>query len=231
MLVMSQPITRIYDNESLALDVVSELKKNGFASDSIHVVAASRVKASDSDDGVVAEVANVGVTKDAAAAYADGVRKGQVVVSVNPNFGTARRATAILDKFNPIATPVSEAGSNTAKEQTLAEATPLSSRLNWSVLMNDPTPLSTKWNWPVLSDKATPLSDKLGASVLSDNATPFSSWLNVRVLSDDATPFSNWLKRPVLSDNPTPFSSWLNVRVLSDDPAPLSNWLHWPTKS
>ena len=237
---MGQPITRLYANESTALDAVSELKNSGIGGDSVNVVSPSDAKAATagSDDGLAAAVEKGGVSKAAATLYAERVRGGGVVVTVNPHFGSARRAITILDSYNPIDSGVSEevthsVSKSAANGQSAVydDPTPLSSKLNVRVLLDDPAPLSEYFKWPLLSEKATPFSDKIGYSVLSSNATPLSSWLKLSVLSDQAAPFSTWLKRPLLSDDPTPFSSWLKFQVLSSDPTPLSSWLGWRTLS
>jgi hypothetical protein len=151
------------------------------------------------------------------------IRDGGSVVSVMPPWGTAQRATQILNSFETIDAGLPDVeGDGSASKMTRARsavdwaaATPLSSKLGWPVLLNDPAPLSSYFNWSMLVERASPLSNWLKWPVLLDNAAPFSKWLNRPVLSDKASPFSDWLKWPVLLNNPTPLSTKLGVRTLS----------------
>ena len=237
---MTQAITRLYGTETHASDAVKDLKKNGFLGDQISLVSG----ADGSGDGLVDAIEKGGVPNAHAAIYAERVQRGGSVVSVRPPFGTAQRATAILDSFEPIDAGVSNvpvgpakvagktvtrtAGRSTDTVEMLPlkdDATPLSSRLNLPVLLDDPTPFSTYWKWPVLSDKSAPLSEKFGIPVASSNATPLSTWLNLPVFSASATPLSSWLNLPIFSASATPLSSWLNLPMFTTGSTPLSTWL------
>jgi hypothetical protein len=239
MLVMSEPITRLYDKKKSATDAVADLKKSGFPGELVTLVsppdskAAVRAEAG-SDDGIVAALEKAGISKSAAAVYAERVRGGGSVVSITPNWGTARRAIAILDKYGPIeagipeeAPGVSSAGGALGLSSDSEVAAPLSTRIGWQVLIHSPTPLSSYFKWSVLSDKTAYFTESAKVSELSENPTPLSSWLKWPVLSDKSTPFSNWLNRPVLSEKATPFSDWAKWPVLSDKATPLSTWLNF----
>ena len=228
---MTQAITRLYGSEAHASNTVKALKKAGFLSDQInHVTGADA-----SGGGIAAAIEGGGVPKAHAAIYAEGVQRGGAVVSVRPPFGSAQRATEILESFEPIdaglgavaASPAKTAGGKVTRTPDILDLppvkddpTPLSSRLNIPVLLDDPTPFSTFWKWPVLSDKSAPLSEKFGIPVFSDSATPLSTWLNLPVFSASATPLSSWLNLPMFSNSATPLSSWLNLPMFSAPAAP-----------
>jgi hypothetical protein len=241
MLEMGQPITRLYENEKTALGAVSELKKSGFPGEQIVLVTPKDAKAMPNgaeEDTLVAAFEKAGVSKAAAAIYAERVRAGGSVVSVSPNWGTGQRATKILERFDPVDAGVGEveasaAASNASGAQTgKRDAGALfSSFLNWPVLRNDPAPLSTWLKWPLISQRAAPLSQDAKLAVISDNATPLSSFLKWPLISGNATPLSTWLKRPVLSDKATPLSDWAKAPVIVNDPTPLSKKLGVKTLS
>ena len=223
---MTQAITRVYGTETHASDAVKALKTNGFLGDQINLVTAGA-------EDAVAAVEKGGVPKAHAEIYAERARGGGAIVSVRPPFGTAQRATEILDSFQPIeadvshvaVVPVKTAGKTRARTTDILElpamkddATPLSSRFNLPVLLDDPTPFSSYWKWPLLSDKSAPLSEKFGIPVVSSNATPLSSWLNLPMFSASATPLSSWLNLPMFTSGATPLSSWLGLQVISKEP-------------
>ena len=155
------------------------------------------------------------MAKADAEAIADEVLKGRSVVSVHAAFGGGAKATAALDKFDPIAAPATAikaapakaAGSKTiifkSSDTTLNDATPLSSWLNWPTLIDNPAWLSSYFKWPTLSD-STP------------KAT-LSNGLTTKVeLSDDPAPLSRKFGWQLLTNDPTPLSSKFNWAVLKD---------------
>ena len=269
---MAQTIARLYRSRDTAMAAVDALKERGFSDESIHVVAppeASKAASGGSgesgdpastatdlvatpadpippsDDQIPKSILAAGVSPSQVPIYAEGVRRGEVLVVVHPLFGYAHTATAILDSFDPVAVALPEA--EPAAVGAWDNAAPLSSALGMRVLSSDPTPLSTWLKWPTLkpepgpspvlagirkkSGDAAPLSNKLGMPVLSPKAAPLSARFGWRVLLDNPTPLSTWRNWRVLSDNPTPLSTWRGWRLLSENATPLSSFLGWKVLS
>ena len=253
---MTQTIARLYRSHDTAMAAVDALKQHGFSDESIHLVAPPPAPETTSEEGTAASpdrasisaepdltsILAAGVSPVQAPIYAEGIRRGEVLVAVQPLFGFAHSATTILDSFDPVAVAVPEEPASVAAHDAAA---PLSSALGWKVLSSDPTPLSTWLKWRTLkpepgasrvlegirkqSSDAAPLSNKLGMSVLSPKAAPLSERFGWRVLLDNPAPLSTWRNWRVLSDNPAPLSNWRGWRLLSDNPTPLSSLLGWPT--
>jgi hypothetical protein len=222
---MTQTISRLYGSRSNATAAVEALKSSGF--DTVHMVT-------EAGEGAVAAA---GVPTAHAPVYAEGVARGETLVSVQAPFGFANAATEILDRHEPIRTDLPDHGYEPPPRDPAA---PLSSAWGWPVLSSNPTPLSSFLHWPTLcmrrsppkSDSAlvddpAPLSGKIGMQVLSDEPAPLSKRFGWRLLSDNPWPLSTRLGWSLLSKNPTPLSSRLGWRTLSDNPAPLSARLGW----
>jgi len=229
---MTQTISRLYSSPSSATAAVEDLKASGFGDEAVHVVTPSEAQ-----DGIVAAVVAGGVPKAQAPVYAEGVGRGETLVSVRAPFGYATTATEILDRHGPVATDLPDHG---YELPTRDPAAPLSSAWGWPVLSSNPTPLSSFLHWPTLSsrrsppkpdpelvDDPAPLSKKIGMEVLSDEPAPLSKRLGWRLLSDNPWPLSTRLGWSLLSKDPTPLSSRLGWRTLSDSPAPLSARMGW----
>jgi hypothetical protein len=229
---MTQAISRLYSSHENAEAAAAELKKDGFSD--VHVVGPAGDEA---DDAVEASVMAAGVPKAHAKAYADGLRRGETLVTVFAPFGYATAAAGILAGFSPTETELPDAG---YEVREVDEATPLSSWLGWRVLLHNPAPLSSWLGWrtlsadqgptkrtPVLPDDPAPLSKRLGWSVLSPDAAPLSKRFGWSVLSPDPAPLSKRFGWSVLSNEPAPLSKRLGWSVLSDNPAPLSTRLGW----
>lgn len=92
------------------------------------------------------------------------------VVEVDPAFGTARSAIAILEKRRPGDTSPADiievADASDAFGATGDDAAPFSRALGMPVLTKDQSFFSTYLGWPLLSHSATPLSDLFGWKVL-----------------------------------------------------------------
>jgi hypothetical protein len=240
MLAMSQPVTRLYEKKRPATDAVAELKKNGFPGEAITLVTPADAKAfkadaTASDDSLFAALEKAGISKAAAAIYAERILGGASVVSITPNWGTAQRATKILNSFGPaeVALPdeAPSVPSFSAADGQFFDWTgpaPLSEFFKWDVLQDNPTPLSSKFNWPVLSKKTFFVLHGSRVSELSNSPAVFSSWLKWPLLSNKTTPLSDWLKIPVLSDKATPFSDWAKWPLLSNKATPFSDYLNAP---
>ena len=216
---MAQIITRLFSSPSNAAAAVKDVQDYRFGDNDVYTIEGS---AAASHDDLVAQIAQAGVAKEDAAGYADKVRDGATLVVVHAPFGSAKKATVLLDRHQPLP---SAAPPPLAPPIRYDRAAPLSSIYQWRTLISNPAPLSTFWNLPLLSNFS--LSRTWGRPELSDEPAPFSSWLKFRTLSDDPAPLSSWFKFPVLKEgntfagrdnllhNPTPLSSWLNIPVLS----------------
>ena len=168
-----------------------------------------------------------------AAGFIAELPEGATTLRVDPPFGRAAEAEAIMESFGPEPVAAAPAVAKPVASVAVAatDATPLSNALGMSVLTPfktsvtlspDPTPLSTKLGWKVLSsDKPKAelkpdwtLSGVLGWKLLA-SATA-SEVPQRKVLSDDATPLSSAIGWPLLSKDPTPLSSKFGWKVLSD---------------
>jgi hypothetical protein len=263
---MPNLIARLYDSPATAKAAATELEtRGGFATESIQLVSApSPTPVEDGLEGnapptptgsFLAEVEKTGIPTVHAKVYAAGVERGQGLLVVDPPFGSARAAMAILDKFAPVEvdapevhtyplSPATGAGAATGKSGPIwRNPAPLSTWLGWRVLSSDPTPLSNYFGWRVLkpqpahsptlekikqqSADAAPLSKKLGWQTLIDNPTPLSAKAGWKVLKDDPAPLSTKAGWKVLLDNPAPLSTKAGWKVASYNPAPLSTKLGW----
>jgi hypothetical protein len=224
---MPVTVTRIYDSQEKAQKAADELKKFTTASQ-VHVVNPGGQDAA-SLEGTLAAT---GMSAGSARLYAEAVGRGRSVVTVAPMFGSAGRATEVLDSAGPVDTHITDVP-DTAERRPRAQAgatgsvtvadpaAPLSSKFGWEVLSDKPTPLSTKFGWRLLSDDPTPLSSKLGWRLLSENQKSRASLIR------DPAPLSTKFGWQVLSNDPTPLSRKFGWRVLSDDPTPLSTKFGW----
>jgi hypothetical protein len=232
---MTQTISRLYGNHGSAMAAVEELEASGFGKDAVHLVT---LAPGDAEDGVLAAIVAGGVPTAHAPVYADGVRRGDTLVSVQAPFGFANTATDILDKHGPTPTDLPDHGYELPPRDPAA---PLSSAWGWPVLSSDPTPLSSFLGWPTLStrrslprpdaalavDDPAPLSKKVGMQVLSDEPAPLSRRFGWRLLSDTPWPLSTRMGWSLLSKSPTPLSDRLGWRTLLHTPAPLSARMGW----
>ena len=240
---MTQTISRLYSSRENAEAAAKELRENGFGDDEINVVAPADRQGTETeaaetpDDGIVASILRGGVPKAHAPAYAEGVHRGETLVSVRVPFGFAGQATGIMAKFSPTEADLPDHGYELPPHD---DAAPLSSAFGWPVLSGNPAPLSSLLGWRTLStrrppakpdqelvDDPAPLSKSIGMDVLSDNPAPLSARLGWRLLSDNPAPLSKRLGWRLLSDNPAPLSTSAGWPLLSDDPAPLSRRLGW----
>jgi hypothetical protein len=233
---MVQSIAALYSDHAHAQAAIDELKRGG------HVVeSTAKLTATPTDD---TELIEGGIAKHDAAAFAEGLRSGKALVSVEPLFGRGSATVKILSAHDPV-----EPGIKTNVEYihnwnapapfsafigmpVLSDVpAPLSAKLGWRVLSDEPAPLSAKFGWKVLWDEAAPLSMKLKWPVLLDEAAPLSAKFGWKTLLDNPTPLSSKFGWKVLEDNATPLSTWLNWKVLWDNPFPLSSWLKLPLLS
>jgi hypothetical protein len=250
---MPQTIARIYRTQQAANAAVKELRERSFNAEAIRArpqpapsestepAATTAVAATDT---TLESILKAGVPREHARIYAEGVSRGEVlVVVIDPPFGFASAANAILDSHGPIAVNLPEVGpsaglatSTTASGTTTnasiwESATPLSSWLGWKVLSDDPTPLSTYMGRPALKTDPSPSPTLDNIRRQSTDAAPLSTKVGLSVLSDDPAPLSKRAGWSVLSDDPAPLSKKFGWRTLLDDPAPLSTMLGWKVLS
>jgi len=223
------PISRIFQDETVALTAVDQLKQSGLAESRISVF-------SKTTEGLSVEALTAaGVSGAEAEKYLGRVAAGETLVVADPLFGYGLAVTGILDSAGT--SEVVE--THMAFEGTEADkATPLSSALNIPVLLHNPTPLSTWMGWRTLSaspapkasllHEAAPLSSGIGMKTLSGEAAPFTKLIGQKLLWGKAAPFSEKIGMKVLLDMAAPFSAKINMKTLFHDPAPLSNFLKLP---
>ncbi len=230
---MTQTISRFYQARENADAAATELRQAGFADHTINVLAPTKAP----DEEVLASIRRGGVAATHAEVFAEGIKRGETLVSVQPLFGWALTATAILQRHGPTDTGLAE---QNPEDVPPDPATPLSSALGWTVLLHDPAPLSSWLKWPVLStrrsprkpdaelaDNPAPFSKMIHSPVLTERPTILSSRARWRVLLDNPAPLSARLKWPILSKEQRPPPVRLGLRLLSEAPAPLSARLGW----
>jgi hypothetical protein len=214
---MAQVIARIYATADKAAAAAAAAKSLGYGDSEVFVCGPS---AGAAKADLAAGLAQAGLAKDAAEGSADEVLKGRSVVIVHAAFGGGAKATAALDKFDPIAAPPASLAA--ASKPAGKKRSPL---FTGDVKHDDATPLSSYFKWPTLLNSATPFSDWLKFPTLrefnsqvklTDEAAPLSKRMGWATLKDDATPLSDKLNWPVLKDDPTPLSKKLNLAVLKD---------------
>ena len=276
---MTQTLSRSYASPENAAEAASQLKRAGFTE--IHVVSPPQhphphphtdtdtdtstntstgtdagthtEPAAPADDQLHAAVAQGGLRQPHAAAYADRVRQGETLVTVQAPFRYAGLATSILDRYSPSDTGLGDQGYEKAPPDPAA---PFSRAIGWPVLSHNPTPLSSWLGWPTLTtsaplpkprhdliDDPAPFSKKIGMPVLAGDPAILSKKFGWRTLWHDPTPFSKligWsplakqqtpppkrLGLPLLSGDPAPLSSRFGWKLLSNDPAPFSRLFGW----
>jgi hypothetical protein len=216
---MAQIISRLFSSASNAAAAAKDVQDYRFGDNEVYTVEGS---AGTSREDLVAQIMQAGVAKTYAAEYAEKVQGGATLVVVHAPFGSAKKATVLLDRHQPLP---SAAPPPVGRPMRYDRAAPLSSIFQWRTRYSNAAPLSSFWNLPLLSNFS--LSRTWGRPELSDEPAPLSHWLKFRTLSDNATPLSTWLKFPVLRDS----SSLTGRNILINNPAPLSSWLNIPVLS
>ncbi len=191
---MTQTISRMYGAASDASACVADLKEHGFGAGEVYAVSPPPHGQNDLSS-IAAAIAQGNVLKAKAAIYAEGVARGGTLVTVHAPFGAAAKATAILNRHNPIDSGVADPA---YPRIAYDDAAPFSSTLQIPALLADPAPLSTFWSLPVLTEGRASLSKAFDLPELSAGAAPLSGALG-------------WA---TLSRNPAPLSSLLNLKVL-----------------
>jgi len=136
------------------------------------------------------------VSKTNAAAYAEALRAGRILLLVNPLLGYAEAAEKVLAAPRGTENATATVG---FEGTTWDEATPISSALFLPVLSKNPTPFGTFWNVPTLLKNYWFFSDIFGGKLLSRKPSPLSDSLGWKTLLTDPAPFSSLLKMKVLT--------------------------------
>jgi hypothetical protein len=227
---MSTLITRIYEAYGDALNAVSELKKNRFGDNAIHLISMAPNDPAQAEMSLEARIAEAGIPAADAAAFAKAVQQGYSLVAVNAVMGAALKATAIVNAHHPLKGVVE------CKDyyvSTVQEGAPLSSFFGLPVLLRDPTPFATFWNMPSLVKTSTPLSNFFSIPSLwrqpSSETTFFgfpkllrsketlSSWYNLPLLVKTRRPFSEFFRMPELTSVAAPFSAFFRIPSLINE--------------
>jgi hypothetical protein len=96
-------INRLFDSSVEARAAFDELKERRF--EDVELLLAADNRAPRSIEDLVEAIKRAGVEPSRADVYADGVRRGGAFVSVRAPFGSAVRATEILDRHGATTTP------------------------------------------------------------------------------------------------------------------------------
>jgi hypothetical protein len=219
---MTQIITRLYDSGSRLSSLESDLKAGSYR---YTVVTGYQSGRSTSIDDIIAAMSKAGVSRAEAAAYAEYVKKGGVVVAAQAEFGFGAKVAKILDSYSPNQISVKSSSTSAAE---ISDAAPFSSIIHAPVLLDTSGPYKSYSGDLLLidSDKTfsgTPLviscdgpyQSFSGTPLLLDSSGPYKSFSGTPLLLDTSGPYKSYSGEPLLINNPTPFSSWLGLPVLS----------------
>lgn len=191
---MATTIIRLYPNAEAAAAAVADLKAHSFGDDDIEIV--SPTEGATVED-LTARLAGQQIPK--ASILALSVANGATLVAVTAIFGTAVKASVLLDRHGPIPSGINEPP---APPPVLWDpAAPFSSLTQYPILLKNAAPLSNWLKLPtLLSDKFRYLS-LFGLDIpeiLSGKAAPLSAALRLKVLLTDPAPLSRLFNIPVL---------------------------------
>jgi hypothetical protein len=185
---MTTIVTRLYAAEGKAVGAVEALKSK-FAETEIAVLTSKNAQKGD----IEALVARTGVPKDAAAIFADGIRKGGALVTARVPWGFASKVIKHLDSHGPIEVnvPVTEYSINPGWH----ESAPFSEWLGWPVLEKFRSTVALEKNPAPLSGalRIETLLKSKSRTKLFNNPAIFSSLLGLPTL-DKTEPFSVLVK-------------------------------------
>jgi hypothetical protein len=215
---MAQIISRLFSSSTNAAAAVKDVLDYRFGENEVFTIEGG---AGSSHDDLVAQIVQAGIARDDAPAYADKLKGGASLIVVHAPFGSARKATVLLDRHQPLLSVVASAPAPEGIRYD--RKAPLSSLFQWKPLLSDPTPFSSFFRWPTISPFS--LSRARGFAELSDNVSPLSKALKWPLLTEDAAPLSQKMKWRLLSDDSAPLSRRMNWSTLSNNPSPLSTLL------
>ena len=190
---MAQIISRLFGSSTNAAAAVKEVLEYRFGENEVFTVEGG---AGGSRDDLIAQIAQAGVAREDAGAYADKVQGGATLVVVHAPYN---RATPVSSLFQ--------------WKMLLSDPAPLSSFMRWATIM--PFSFSRSRGMAELTDDVAPLSKRLNWPLLSQDSAPLSGKMNWRLLTDDPAPFSRRMNWASLSSNPAPLSTLLGLSVLS----------------
>jgi hypothetical protein len=246
---MADIITRVYGSHGNALAAVNDLKLHRFTDSEITVVTSPGAQASGRVpfDAIVNTIAAGWVLKSEAAIYALSVMRGASLVTVRAPFGSGGRATAILDRHDPV-----ESGVPMREFQRMRpwdDMAPASSLLHMPVLADPDSSLSAILGLPLLAKrgrtlcavlripevvsragaKATLLgpailkgSPRIMGATVTRGPAYLSSALRIKLLLSHDASLSRFLDMPWLRPIATPLSSLLHIPTLMNSSASLS---------
>jgi hypothetical protein len=196
---MSSPIVRMYSSPAAATAAVKRLTDWGFDDAMINMVTAASKPPADaprgavSDDPVLSAIMSGYVLKAHAKVYAEGVRRGQALVSVLPPFGRGSVAESLLDEArDTVDTGVAD---DYDRLTPWDEYAPLSSALKLPPLVRATAPLSAFLVAPVIIRRRWSLFGSLGVPEVT--ASKFFVFGEPSV-SRSRTPLSSALGLPLL---------------------------------
>ena len=205
---MAQVISRLFYSSANAAAAAKDALDYRFGENEVFTINGA---AGASREDLLAQIAQAGIAKGDAGAYADQVQGGATLIVVHAPFGSARKATVLLDRHQPL--PSAVAAAPTPAPMRYDGSAPLSSVFPWKTSLSDPTPLSNFFRWATL--RPFSLSRSRGFAELSDNVAPLSKAVNCPLLIEDAAPLSRRMNWIMLSRNPSPLSTLLGVPALS----------------
>jgi len=122
---MAQIISRLFSSSTNAAAAVKDVQDYRFGDNEVFTIEGA---AGASVEDLTAQIAQAGVAKADAAAYADKVKGGATLVVVHAPFGSARKATVLLDRHQPLPSPVAAAPLATIFAKTMLLLPPRNSR-------------------------------------------------------------------------------------------------------
>lgn len=94
---MAKTVVGMYDDKSIADRVVQDLQTSGFERDAIRVTQHTA-----DESHLTHSLEQAGIPQDDAQYYAEGVRRGAVLVTVDSPDRSAEQAAGIMDRYDPI---------------------------------------------------------------------------------------------------------------------------------
>jgi hypothetical protein len=213
------PVTRLYESEHDAQEVIRKLAAAGFSDSDIVAIYPS----TENYEAQVDQAAEAGgIQNGHRKPLKEALARGRSVVCAHAAYGYVGVAEATMDPKSVDAGMVKD------------------------YVPNNPAPLSDLLGMPVLksSKSYTPLSpfnsnSSFGFKMISRNPAPFSSMFGMKLLSSKRGSIARGTAVEKMSGNPSPFSSLIGLKLLtsrksargtaiermSGNPAPFSNAL------
>jgi hypothetical protein len=221
-------ITRLFDSPTQAQAAYDELKAQRF--ENVELLLPPGHRARPPLEELVQPLERAGIDRASAEHYAEGLKRGSAIVSVRAPFGSAMRASDILDRHGPGAAPEIGAMSSrrgdvgqidaTIPDRTAARGAAAAAGSRAS----EPTASAGRVSDAPRSTGPKTLSQMLGIPELIDSNTFFSGFpLLIRSTRPPNT-------KPPVPDSSLPAKQKPSASLV-DDPAPVSNLLGLPVLS